>query len=436
MDSSKLIYLVVALLFSGLVSFTVTPMVRVFAFRIGAIDVPRDGRRMHDHPIPRVGGLAIFLGFLSATMIFCDYSPALLALWIGGLGIVCMGVLDDIYSLHPLAKFAVQLLMALIAVSQGLTLEFITLFGKYYPLGVFSIPVTVLWIIGLTNAINLIDGLDGLSCGVSAICSSSLVIIMILKGDIASALVTAIIVGACLGFLPFNTNPAKIFMGDTGAQFLGYAMALISIQGLFKFHTLVSFLIPLSIFGLPLVDTVFAFFRRIFKGQNPFQGDRGHIHHRLIDLGFNQKQSVAILYAICAILGIAAILLCCEFYWRAAVVILVGFVILFFSFCVLRNQTARDLAGLDLHDPVMPEEAEEEEEEGEKVDLSTENLVIPDDDEASASMEAPLRRIAKSRAKKHPEPIPSDSALPAAASVSMEEQTKASGNDETETKEG
>ena len=138
-------------------------------------------------------------------------------------------------------------------------------------------------IVGLTNAINLIDGLDGLACGVSAICSFSLLTVMVLKGEYAVALMTAMVVGSCLGFLPFNSNPAKIFMGDTGALFLGYTMAVIAVSGIFKLHTVISFMIPLSIFGLPICDTAFAFIRRIAHGKSPFSADRGHLHHKLID---------------------------------------------------------------------------------------------------------------------------------------------------------
>lgn len=297
------------MLFAGLIAFTTTPAVQRFAHIVGAIDVPKDDRRMHDHPIPRMGGLAIFLGFTLTTLLFCEYTPSMLAIWFGGLIIVFVGILDDIFTINPLFKLLGQALAALVAIFQGMTIDYIQFFDTYVEFGYLSIPITLIWILGLTNAINLIDGLDGLSCGVSTICSATILTIMIFKGDYVSALITATLVGSCLGFLPFNSHPAKIFMGDTGSMFLGYVLSLLSIQGMFKFDTTMSFLIPLSIFGLPLFDTAFAFIRRILRGQSPFKPDKGHIHHRLIKMGLSQKDSVHILYAICGILGVAAFFL-------------------------------------------------------------------------------------------------------------------------------
>lgn len=340
--------MVAALIFSALVAFTLTPAVRVFAYKIGAIDVPKDTRRMHKKPIPRLGGLAIFIGFICASVAFCEPSPALMAIWFGGLVIVCAGILDDVISLHPLVKFAIQILVALIAVSQGMRIGFISIAGNTYSLGNWSIFITVVWIVGLTNAINLIDGLDGLSCGVSAICSLSLFMVTLLMADNTSALITAILAGACIGFLPFNSNPAKIFMGDTGALFLGYTLSVMSVNGLFKVHTIASFLIPMSIFALPLFDTAFAFIRRILHGKSPFSADRGHIHHKLIDMGFNQKQSVYILYSVCGILGIAAIMFTNENLFKAGFIIIVGLLIFAINYILLHNPISRVESGLEL----------------------------------------------------------------------------------------
>lgn len=370
LEASEIIFLLTALVFAGLIAFTTTPMARMIAFRIGAIDVPKDARRMHKEPVPRLGGLSIFLGFTLTTLVFCEFTPTLVAMWLGGAIIVVTGMLDDVFRLRSLIKLGAQIAVAAIAVSQGVTIPFINLFGTYIQFGAFSIPITILWIVGLTNAINLIDGLDGLSCGVSAICCGSLLLVMLLNGDGTSALLTAIMVGACLGFLPFNTNPAKIFMGDTGALFLGYVMSLLSIEGLFKFHTAMSFLIPLSIFGLPICDTAFALIRRILHGKSPFAPDRGHIHHRLIDMGFNQKQSVYILYAICGILGVSAVMFSSERYVDAGLVIAIGFAIFTVIYIMLKNPSARVASGLSLGEhpgsdnahpdgsikPIVPEE--------------------------------------------------------------------------------
>lgn len=352
MTTTEIIYLLAAVALAALVAFTTTPAVSVLAHKIGAIDVPRDARRMHKKPIPRIGGLAIFAGFVVATLVFCQMTPELIAIYVGGLIIVAVGIIDDVKPINAWLKLIAQIAVALIAVSQGIVLEYINFFGRYVHFGIWSIPITVVWIVGLTNAINLIDGLDGLACGVSAICSMSLLLVMLLRGDIAFAMLTAVLVGACIGFLPFNSNPAKIFMGDTGALFLGYTLAVISVSGVFKMHTVIAFVIPLSIFGLPLFDTTFAFTRRIIHGRSPFSADRGHLHHRLIDLGFNQKQSVRILYAICAILGTSAIMFTEENFGRAIIIIAVGFIIFLINFIILRHKSVRGKMGLELHDPV------------------------------------------------------------------------------------
>ena len=176
-------------------------------------------------------------------------------------------------------------------------------------MGMLSVPITVLWIVAITNSVNLIDGLDGLAVGVSAISATTVLVIAIVVSESQVAIVMAALVGACVGFMPYNLNPAKMFMGDTGATFLGYILATMSIQGLFKFYAVVSFAVPFLILGLPIFDTSFAFIRRIAHGQSPMRPDRSHIHHRLIDMGLSQKQAVATLYVISAILGLSAVML-------------------------------------------------------------------------------------------------------------------------------
>jgi UDP-GlcNAc:undecaprenyl-phosphate GlcNAc-1-phosphate transferase len=163
--------------------------------------------------------------------------------------------------------------------------------------------------VGITNSVNLIDGLDGLANGVSTISALTLLVIALLVSESQVALVMAALVGACIGFMPYNRNPAKMFMGDTGSTFLGYILATISIQGLFKYYAIVSFVVPFLVLGLPMFDTLFAIIRRLAHGQNPMAPDRGHIHHRLIDMGLNQKQAVAALYVVSSILGLSAVVL-------------------------------------------------------------------------------------------------------------------------------
>lgn len=309
-----------ALLTAFLVSLVTTPIVKTLAQKWGAVDVPKDGRRMHDHPIPRMGGLAIFLGFLLSVVLFAPFVQKdglgiqLQSMLLGAVVIVVLGILDDIYALPALPKLIVQIVAAIIAVGGGNLIDTISnpnIFSAdpYWELGWLAYPVTVIWIVAVTNAVNLIDGLDGLACGVSTISSMTVLVIALTVAEPAVAVLMACLAGGCIGFLPYNMNPAKIFMGDTGSTFLGYVLAVVSIQGLFKYYTLISFVVPFLMLGLPIFDTCFAFIRRIAHGQSPMHADRSHIHHRLIDMGLSQKQAVAVLYVISAILGLSAVVL-------------------------------------------------------------------------------------------------------------------------------
>lgn len=307
-------YVMMALLAAMAVSFMITPLVKSFAYKVGAIDVPKDNRRMHKKPIPRLGGLAIFIGFMVSILIFVNITTDMKNILLGAVIIVVLGVVDDIMDLPAKLKFVVQILAALIPTLGGVRIQALSnpnIFSEdlYWVLGGLSIPVTVLWIVGLTNAVNFIDGLDGLANGVSAISATTVLVIALMGSQTQVALVMAAVVGACVGFMPYNQNPAKMFMGDTGATFLGYILATMSIQGLFKFYAVISFAVPFLILGLPIFDTAFAFIRRIAHGQSPMRADRSHIHHRLIDMGLNQKQAVASLYVISAILGLSAVVL-------------------------------------------------------------------------------------------------------------------------------
>ena len=354
MNLTSFIFAVVAVVCAALISYTVTPPVRLLAFRIGAVDIPTDSRRMHKKPTPRIGGLGIFVGFTVSTLVFCDFSAELFAIWIGGAILVVLGILDDILRLSALLKLLVQLCAAGVAVCFGIVIDQITVFGLVIEFGAFAIPITLLWIVGLSNAINLIDGLDGLACGVSAITSLSILGVVLITGDMTSALITAILVGACGGFLPYNKNPASIFMGDTGALFLGYTLAIISVQGLFKLHTVLSFLVPLSIFALPLLDTLVAIGRRLIHKQSPFHPDRGHLHHKLVDMGFTHKEAVRLLYAISGIMGLVAVTYTDAMFhesrgWKSMIIAIVAVVIIILNFICLRKPSTRILSGLAEH---------------------------------------------------------------------------------------
>lgn len=326
-DLKSIGYVLLTLVVAGVVSLLLTPVVKTLSFKVGAVDVPKDARRMHDHPIPRLGGLAIFLGFLVAVLLFIPLDRAKQGMLLGAVIIVILGIFDDIYALPAKLKFLVQIVAALVAVLLGNRIEVLSNPNVFsdnpvWELGWLSIPVTVIWIVAITNAVNLIDGLDGLACGVSTISSLTMLVIALLVSELDVALVMAALAGACIGFLPYNFNPAKIFMGDTGATFLGFIMATMSVQGMFKMYNIISFVVPFLILGLPIFDVCFAVIRRISKGQNPMSPDRSHVHHKLIDMGMSQKQAVGTLYVITAILGLCAVVLTASSALKAILVLI------------------------------------------------------------------------------------------------------------------
>lgn len=325
------------------ISLAATPFVITLAHKIGAVDVPDSQRRVHKKPIPRLGGLAIFYGFLVALLCFAKIDEQLRGILIGALIIVGIGIIDDVKQLRALIKLAAQLLAAVIVVFHNVRITAISVPGfisetGVLHLGIFSIPITIAWIVVVTNAVNLIDGLDGLAVGISSIASFSLFFIAILGGEQNVAIISAALAGGCLGFLPYNFNPAKIFMGDTGSQFLGFMLSAICIQGLFKGYVIISFIIPLLILGLPLFDTIFAILRRAWNHKPIMGADRGHLHHRLLDSGFSQKQTVAILYIIASILGISAVLVLERGAYVACMLILIAVSIAFGLYKLLRKK--------------------------------------------------------------------------------------------------
>lgn len=312
LDPKFLLKVGLALLCAAAISCALTPLVKLLAKKVGAMDVPKDERRMHHTPIPRMGGLAIFIGFLISVLIFqkLQLGSELQGILLGAVIIVILGVLDDILTLRAMPKFLVQIVAAIIVVMHGCRIDHFMGFALPDWL---SYPVSVIWIVAITNAINFIDGLDGLAAGVSAISAGTMLIVALLLVPEPTAMICAILlaalVGACVGFIPYNFNPATIFMGDTGSTFLGFMLASISIFGLFKTYAVISFAVPFLVLGLPIFDICFAVIRRVAHGQSPMHADRGHVHHRLIDMGFSQKQAVAISYLLSAILGLAAVVL-------------------------------------------------------------------------------------------------------------------------------
>lgn len=314
LDPQLILKVVLTLVTAATIACAVTPLVKMLARKVGAMDIPKDERRMHRTPIPRMGGLAIFLGFIVSFLIFGGkyISTELQGILLGAVMIVILGIMDDIMTLKALPKFAVQLIAAFVVVYHGCRIEHVM--GWELPVWL-SYTVSILWIVMITNAVNFIDGLDGLAAGVSAISAGTMLVValmLVVDSDTiatASALCLAALFGGCVGFIPYNFNPASIFMGDTGSTFLGFMLASVSIFGLFKTYAVISFAVPFLVLGLPIFDICFAVIRRLAKGQSPLHADRGHVHHRLIDMGFSQKQAVAISYLISALLGLAAVLL-------------------------------------------------------------------------------------------------------------------------------
>jgi UDP-GlcNAc:undecaprenyl-phosphate GlcNAc-1-phosphate transferase len=314
-------------------SLFATPLIIKVAHHVGAIDVPNDERRVHTKPIPRLGGLAIFISVMLSLLIFIDLpTTKLLGIMIGSLVIVFLGFIDDIAPIKAKYKLMVQVLAAFILVFSDIRItgisSFFNLQQTIYVDEFLSTAITVLWIVGITNTLNLIDGLDGLSGGVSTISALTLAYVAFINGRIDIAIITLIIAGACLGFLPYNFNPARIFMGDTGALFLGFILSAISIEGTIKSATAITFFAPVLALGLPIFDTFFSIVRRTANGKHPFEADKGHLHHRILSMGFGQKRTVLMLYLINTLLGLGGVFLMKKLYVEMGITILVAAVLI------------------------------------------------------------------------------------------------------------
>ena len=286
-----------------------TPYVKKLALKIGALDQP-DDRKVHAIPIPRMGGLAIYFGFVLAVLSSIYLSREIIGILLGGAMILAVGIIDDLRPLPAKVKLLGQILSAGVLVFFGVRIEWIANpFGDMIYLHYLSIPLTILWVVSLINTINLIDGLDGLAAGVSTIASMTILLVALEQNFWLVAVLAAALAGSALGFLQHNFNPAKIFMGDTGSMFLGYMLAAISILGAVKSATTIALVVPIVALGLPIMDTAFAIVRRYISGQPIFKPDKGHLHHRLLEIGLTQKQAVLLMYVISACLGMSAIAL-------------------------------------------------------------------------------------------------------------------------------
>ena len=289
----------------------IMPFIKKLAFHIGALDIPRDEegqRHIHKNTTPKLGGLAIFLGFLFSYMIFGEASPTMNSILIGSFIIVLTGIIDDIHSIKASVKFIGQLAAAaVVAIYGGILLQDISAFSLYIDFGLLSYPVTIFFIVACINCVNLIDGLDGLSGGISAIYFLTIGIIAVITGSLGlEVILTFIMFGAVLGFLVHNFHPATIFAGDSGSMFMGFMISVIALLG-FKNVTLTSLIIPLLILAIPILDTFFAILRRKLKGESIATPDKSHIHHQLLNMQFSYRTTVLIIYAIQTLFAIASI---------------------------------------------------------------------------------------------------------------------------------
>ena len=299
------------LLVAFVVAAAVTPAAIKIAPKIGAMDIPKDERRMHKKPMPRFGGIAIYLGIMAALAVFALKDRGITSVMAGCTLIYILGLIDDLKDLKPLVKLCGQIVCASVVYIMGVRIEFIT---NYFGPGnmafgdVACFIITILWLIAITNAVNLIDGLDGLAAGIAAISALCIGYVAYIHGQYVPTLAMMAIAGAALGFLPYNFNPAKIFMGDSGSELLGFSIAAVSILGTVKSATMVVVIIPALVLGLPIFDTIMAIFRRLAKHQSIGTADKEHLHHRIMKAGFGQKRAVMILYCISGIMGIVAVL--------------------------------------------------------------------------------------------------------------------------------
>ena len=335
----------IAFVLAFITSYMCTPHTIQLAKKLGAVDSPKDKRRINKVVMPRLGGLAVISGFFlsivflivvmsigkNIDLAYGGWYKKIGGFLVGAATIIAVCFYDDVHGAKAIFKLLAQVAAAAIVTFCGIRIDRIDFLSEQLPQWVYII-ITMCWIVGLTNAINLIDGLDGLSTGIAIISCISLLIVFSLNGStlMAIILITALC-GSLCGFLPYNFNPARTFIGDTGSNFVGFCLSIISILGVAKTYTAVIIVSPIIILALPIFDTACAILRRLIKGKSlkaVFQPDRGHLHHKMIDAGFTQKQAVIIMYAVTAMLGLLAIVLMESGFWKAlAFAVVVGIVI-------------------------------------------------------------------------------------------------------------
>lgn len=335
----------IAFVLAFITSYMCTPHTIQLAKKLGAVDSPKDKRRINKVVMPRLGGIAVITGFFVAIFFLLvvmsieknidlnkgEWYKKIGGFIAGSAIIISVCFYDDVHGAKAIIKLLAQIVAAVVVTLCGIRIDRIELLSVQLPQW-FYMVLTVVWIVGLTNSINLIDGLDGLSTGIAIISCISLLIVFSLNGSVLMSiiLITALC-GSLCGFLPYNFNPARTFIGDTGSNFVGFCLSIISILGVAKTYTALIIVAPIIILALPIFDTACAIFRRLIKGKSikaVFQADRGHLHHKMIDAGFTQKQAVIIMYSVTAMLGLLAIVLMESGFWKAlAFALVVGIVI-------------------------------------------------------------------------------------------------------------
>ncbi len=350
------------LIVTALTSATITPLVGLWAMHLGAVSRP-GGRNVNVGAVPRLGGIAVCLAFVGGLMGALYLSEATssaalrdlglrpVALLIGGIGVCVVGAFDDTKRVRALHKLYVQIAAATVAYACGFRIDVVSVpFVGSVAMGTLAIPLTVAWIVGITNAINLIDGLDGLAAGVVSFVAAAYLAIALVTGALFMAITMSAILGAVLGFLVFNFNPARIIMGDSGSYFLGFVLGAMSlVEAPTRISSAVSLLVPCVALGLPIVDTLFTLVRRFLERRPIFTPDRGHIHHRLLDMGLTHRRAVLVLYGICMLLAAAAVGLSVGRAWVGGLALLVATVAVggvlrsvgYFDYLVLARFRAR-----------------------------------------------------------------------------------------------
>ena len=311
------------------VTFVLTPLVKKFAIKIGAVDKP-DARKVHHGLIPRLGGLAIYAGFMVSVITTIGFTYEMVGVMAGATFLILVGVADDILSLPPKVKLLGQIIAAAIPVVLfNINIEWVDLpwSGILYLPEIISLPLTIFWIIGFINTVNLIDGLDGLAAGIATIASIAIALLAFQMGQWVAAAAMIAMTGACLAFLQYNFNPAKIFMGDTGSMFLGYIIAAVSVMGSMKTVAMAILIVPLLALAVPITDTLLAIVRRKSSGVPIFSPDKNHLHHRLLAKGLNQKQVVIIMYALTAFFSCIALIVIHMSVWIGSAVVAVALIL-------------------------------------------------------------------------------------------------------------